>query len=925
MTTRPQDRTFVLWLSGLLGSLGSVRSDERGDVFGAFVTLLGFMAGHALLETARDALFLAELPVSLLPWVYLTLAASALVLTRYHANLARYWRRGHELQAWLGFAAATTGVLWFAVLWAGDWIFYLLYAWSGVLATLVVIQFWTMLSSLFTVTQAKRLFAVIGTGSILGAILGSGLARVLTEMLPAEHLVLVAAIVFLLTSLAPRLIVSAPQRLPEPGSANRLAEFQEVGRMVWARPYLRRVVLAILLATVTFTLVDFVFKSTVARMVGDDDLGEFFSTTYLTLNVISLVLQVTTVGWILRHVTVSAALAIVPLLLVLGAVGFIASGGLLAVLLLKGADGSLRYSLYRTTTELLFVPISAETRGKVKTFIDVVGQRGGQALGSLLVLIILSLTTNEAAIAILIAAAAGGWLYVAIKLKPYYLELFRQTLKEDITATRIEFPALDVASFETLLYTLNSPDDRQVVAALELLSEQSKIRAVPGLILYHPSPAVVTRALDLFAAAGRDDVLPLIDRLVADPDEVVRTVALRARTVLAPDKKTLRTGLRDEAPAVRVTAAVGIVARGWDSIDTFRPEIDAAVASGDRQVLLAVADAVRAFQSNEFEDLLPKLASSDDIGVQLASVKSMRALGAPAFVKPLMDLLAQRELRGEARSALVVLGPRALAGLDAALSDTTLPHGVRRHIPQTIAAFGTPQAAAVLLRHLLEESDGMIRFKILRSLGRMRALNSALLLDGHVIRQSIEQNLQAAFRYMRWKKALLRGTSRVPADKVDYHELLIDLLDDKEAHTLQRLFRLLNLEANDEEFLRIYRGFQSQRREARAGSRELIEHLVAPSLARSILAIIDDLYDPRPAVGDEGERVPTIEQALAELVGSHIESLSSLAVREVGELGLVALRADIARIKPFSASHAEIVAAALERLDAIGEARRSDG
>jgi len=77
-----------------------------------------------------------------------------------------------------------------AIFVAGDWIFYLLYAWTGVLATLIVVQFWTMLSARFTVTQAKRLFAVIGAGSVLGAILGSGAARALTEVLPAQHLVL---------------------------------------------------------------------------------------------------------------------------------------------------------------------------------------------------------------------------------------------------------------------------------------------------------------------------------------------------------------------------------------------------------------------------------------------------------------------------------------------------------------------------------------------------------------------------------------------------------------------------------------------------------------------------------------------------------------------------------------------------------------
>ena len=44
----------------LLALVGRIRPDERRDVLSAFLTLFAFMAGHALLETARDALFLAS-------------------------------------------------------------------------------------------------------------------------------------------------------------------------------------------------------------------------------------------------------------------------------------------------------------------------------------------------------------------------------------------------------------------------------------------------------------------------------------------------------------------------------------------------------------------------------------------------------------------------------------------------------------------------------------------------------------------------------------------------------------------------------------------------------------------------------------------------------------------------------------------------
>ena len=51
-----------------------IRPTERRGVLAAFLTMAAAMAAHQLLETARDALFLASLPASRLPWVYLAIA-----------------------------------------------------------------------------------------------------------------------------------------------------------------------------------------------------------------------------------------------------------------------------------------------------------------------------------------------------------------------------------------------------------------------------------------------------------------------------------------------------------------------------------------------------------------------------------------------------------------------------------------------------------------------------------------------------------------------------------------------------------------------------------------------------------------------------------------------------------------------------------
>jgi hypothetical protein len=64
----------------ILQRIGEIRPEERRGAGAAFVTLLGTLAGHTLLETARDALFLARLPPSQLPWAYLAIAVLAVAI-----------------------------------------------------------------------------------------------------------------------------------------------------------------------------------------------------------------------------------------------------------------------------------------------------------------------------------------------------------------------------------------------------------------------------------------------------------------------------------------------------------------------------------------------------------------------------------------------------------------------------------------------------------------------------------------------------------------------------------------------------------------------------------------------------------------------------------------------------------------------------
>src|SRR5687768_8097254 len=76
-----------------LRRLVDLRPGERGLALRAMAALFGLIAGHTILETARDTLFLGKLPASRLTLVYAALAGLSLVAVKVNAAFVQRFGR----------------------------------------------------------------------------------------------------------------------------------------------------------------------------------------------------------------------------------------------------------------------------------------------------------------------------------------------------------------------------------------------------------------------------------------------------------------------------------------------------------------------------------------------------------------------------------------------------------------------------------------------------------------------------------------------------------------------------------------------------------------------------------------------------------------------------------------------------------------
>jgi hypothetical protein len=235
-------------------------------------------------------------------------------------------------------------------------------------------------------------------------------------------------------------------------------------------------------------------------------------------------------------------------------------------------------------------------------------------------------------------------------------------------------------------------------------------------------------------------------------------------------------------------------------------------------------------------------------------------------------------------------------------------------VPGAIALVGSAQAPAILLRHLRDEPDGLIRFKVLRALGRWRKEQPGFPLDADLLRGALSHALSTGFRLMGWRHVLTAGAATDPERRTELHDVLVGLLRDKQDHALERVFRLLNLQAGSEEFQRVYRGLHSPLPLSRAGSRELLSHMVVAPVREPLMTLVDDLHgeggDDQASRAGEVRRERAYADVLGEIAACGMESASSLAAAHAAELGLTAVGPSLEAATPVSSEHADVLARA---------------
>ena len=706
----------MAWLPRLV----DVRRGEWRALVKAFATLLLLITGHTALETARDALVLTRLPARGLGVVYVAVALCVLPALGLASRASV--RFGAQRTLGGGLVAAATLLVALFVVPMNRATAVAVYVTSGLIGAVLVPLYWNLLASIFNVAQARRLLGIVGAAGVLGGALGSTAAAALLMVLHTRALLLVSSGVLVVTAVA---LIGMPalEREPSPGPTAILPSRRDAADLR-EEPFLRRIALLVVASTAAALFLDYFFKWTVARSVPHHEIAGFVARYYAWLNGLSVVAQILVTGALVRRVGVATTMVVSPFLVLLGGVGtLIAAGALTAVLALKAVDGTLRNSVHRVTTELVYLPVPPGVRARAKPFIDGAVARVTQAVAGLLLLGLGGANyLSSWLLAGIVVAATRGWLVVAISTRGPYLGLLRHAVMGDAQAAPDVAP-IDVESAEVLSERLADEDRLVVLGAMNVLARRGRERLIPALILLHEDPGVLVRALGIFGASAREDWIARGRRLLAHPGESVRMAA--ARALAMHGRLDARDLARDADQRLHAYAALHLSLESPERDPVDDPEIAELLErpgpAGEEGRLCLLAAIVDARSNPRLSRLLVALetraGTSRDWTEGLAGAAASQQ--ATALIPSLLSRLVLRDTREIVRAALVSFGRPAMDEVWGTLLDPLRERRLRIHIPNTLARFGTKPAAELLLRCIETEQDGLVRYKAIRGLGRL--------------------------------------------------------------------------------------------------------------------------------------------------------------------------------------------------------------
>jgi ATP:ADP antiporter, AAA family len=429
------------------------RSPVSSPVLLAFFVATVMMAWQVAAKTTRDSLFLSAYdPATALPPMMVGASLASILIALLSAKLFRRYGPSRVIPI---------GSLLGVVLHGAEYALFSKYPGPVTIAvylhvvaigSVLLSGFWALANERFDPREARKRFGQIAAFGTVGVLMGGMVTGAASNLVSTPSLLLLLAGLQLVCTLA--LFAFAA----EGTAVDKIESSPSLPDIVSEAPYLVGLASLVLLAAMSASMLDYLFKSSARLNFAKGPPLTGFLALFNTLTaVITFGVQVGGSKMWLKRFGPGKTVATLPVAVTGATLATMFAPGLIALTVSRAIELLLRGSLYRAGYELFYTPMPTSQKRAVKGVIDIGAERLGDGLAGASIKLLTMLPGSSIVILgfTAVSSAVGAWL--AFGLDRAYIKVLEKGLANATIAIRpdqIEDPVTQSVFLKTMHTTL---------------------------------------------------------------------------------------------------------------------------------------------------------------------------------------------------------------------------------------------------------------------------------------------------------------------------------------------------------------------------------------------------------------------------------------------------------------------------------------
>ena len=445
-----------------------IKPEERTPTFILMLMFFCIIGSSITSASARDTFFLTQFDRSLLPLMFAAVAVIMVGAITIYNRVASNLDLVRVIILSSIFFCLTLFII---MLNLQGIVIPIFYAWTDVIISITILQFWLLAGEIFNPRQAKRLFSFIGIGGSIAGISSGYLIRPFVKNYGAENLLIPTIAMIAMISLFASFL--QPYRSVKPVIKSKAKS--TVKQKAVFDPYLKSILVMVCSAAICSRIIEYQFKITaVNSYAASEDLAAFFGDYYMVLNALTLIMQLFLTGYILHHFGILGGLLLLPIGLAIGSLSFLIVANLSSIFVARLFDQAFKFSIQSTSNEILWTPIQKQKARRAKPLIDSSIKSIAEGLiGIIIYIIIVTNLLPSDKIYLLsmpVVLITGLWLLNNFRVKNKYLSTLEKAINHrHLNLENINLDTTDSHIVSTIENALNENDINKQLFAIDLI------------------------------------------------------------------------------------------------------------------------------------------------------------------------------------------------------------------------------------------------------------------------------------------------------------------------------------------------------------------------------------------------------------------------------------------------------------------------